>query len=198
MNHDYTISNAFNKTVGLDCWAHLYKYIYSSDSLRCSAVTCVSIYSFAQCWVSGCNTVSGSAAAWATVMGKRAVFAKVILWQRLVLQTLVQWWWTQRRGGRGCVLWVTRHRHCPCTDSCIYTVFHLHSRLISYTDGHFQCRRLSFSVRWWHQLSSLAWPICQTAVLFIQVCQRPSVTSTHSPMCESNRPWKAWIQQGSV
>lgn len=56
---------------------------------------------------------------------KKAVFAKGLLWQRLVPQTLVQWWSTQRRGGRCCVLWATRHRYCPCCYNCIYSVFHV-------------------------------------------------------------------------
>lgn len=72
------------------------------------------------------NTVSGSAAARTTVLvvvaavvvvggRKKAVFAKVILWQRLVSQTPVQVMihvhtHTQRGvGGRPPVLWVTRH-----------------------------------------------------------------------------------------
>lgn len=45
------------------------------------------------------NTVSASAAARATVLGGgEAVSAKVILWQRLLSQTLAQWRSTQREG----------------------------------------------------------------------------------------------------
>lgn len=49
---------------------------------------------------------------------------------------------------------------------------------------------LIFSAHRWHQLSSLVRLIYQTAILFVQVFPKLSVTLTHSPRCELNHLWK--------
>lgn len=109
-----------------------FKGKHCSDPLWWSAVTAFSIESSLQCWVRGwiqCEPLQLQGPfCW------RKKTAKVILWQRLVSQTLAQWWSTQRGWGRWCcVHWVTRHWHCSCTDNCVYCVSHLHSIFTSKT-----------------------------------------------------------------
>lgn len=159
----------------------------SYDCLWWSTVTSVSIDTSPPCWVEWMNTMSVSAAARAAVLGKKSAPAKIILWQRPVSQTLVQWRST-RRGGRWVVL---LYFGSPNTDiflslSAIYCFF-FHVHTIWHSNAVVQA------------LSLIAlWLSRQAAVLFIQVCQKTSVTLSHPPMCEWNHTQEGPIHQKSI
>lgn len=68
------------------------------------------------------NTVSATAAAKAPVLEETGSQSNHLA-KTVVPDATTQWWSTQRSGQ--CVLWVTRHWHCPCNDNYIYYVFHL-------------------------------------------------------------------------
>lgn len=143
------------------------------------------------------DTVSGSAAAWATVLGggkKASLCQRITLAKTGAPDTGAVMIHTEKGWGMMCTLchqtltlslqWRFIFTLVFC--ACIVCLHLMQARTYMYS-----CR--IFSAHRWHQLSSLAWLICQTAILFAQVCPRPSVTSTHSPRCELNHLWKGWI-----
>lgn len=94
---------------------------------------------------------------------------------------------TQNRAGLCRVLWVTRHRDYTLLSQFLNYAFFF---LLQNCSPTYCCQWRLISLQGGRlQLSSLAWRICQAAVLFIQVCQRPAVTSSHSPMCELKYAW---------